>query len=419
MSTLAKQVDVLVVGAGPCGLMAALEAAHAGLEVEIIDTAWRTSAQSYACGLHPASVSHLARRGLESAALDAGVRIDTVGFYESRERRAELKLGDLNAPHPYLLVLPQDRLEELLETELHARGVRVRWGHRLDQFIQDDHGVSAQVERLAFTSVGYPVARSEVMVGSTHAVTARYLVGADGFNSHVRQILGLPLETLGADLAYDVFEFQPATEAPREFRLAFGKSTTDAFWPQPGWLCRWSLQITDHKESHPDKEQQAFVVVDEEHDATARAQATRRIRSRAPWFEPEIREVDWTSRVGFRSMMASRAGLNRTWLIGDAAHQTSPTGMQSMNIGLREAADLVQRLARILHQAESPSLLEEYNAQRRSEWRQLLGAERGLQANPTTPDWTRSHVQRLLPCLPGSGPELRAYATQLGLTLPD
>jgi 2-polyprenyl-6-methoxyphenol hydroxylase-like FAD-dependent oxidoreductase len=399
--------------------MAALEASHAGLEVEIIDTAWRSSAQSYACGLHPASVSHLARRGLEATALDAGVRIDTVGFFEGRDRRIELQLSQLNTPHPFLLVLPQDRLEELLETELRARGVRVRWGHRLDRFEQDDHGVNAQVERLAFTSVGYPVARSEVMVASTHAITARYLVGADGFNSHVRQILGLDIETLAPDVAYDVFEFQPATEAPREFRLAFGKSTTDAFWPQPGWLCRWSLQITDGKEPHPDKEQQAFVVVDEEHDATARAQATRRIRSRAPWFEPEIREVDWTSRVGFRSMMASRAGLGRAWLIGDAAHQTSPMGMQSMNVGLREAADLVHRLARILQHSESPSLLEEYHTNRRSEWRQLLGAERGLQAGPHTPDWARAHVHRLLPCLPGSGPDLRAYAAQLGFTLPD
>jgi 2-polyprenyl-6-methoxyphenol hydroxylase-like FAD-dependent oxidoreductase len=413
MSSLSNKVDVLIVGAGPTGLLAALELARAGVEVEVIDQAWRSTTQSYACGVHPSTLELLGTFGVQGAALEAGKRVDTMGFYQGAERRAEIRFDQLQGPCPFLLVLPQDRLEELLEEELRTRGVRVRWGHRLDDLKQDENAVTASVEKLGVTSTGYPVARSEEMVESVKEVRARYLVGADGSASHVRHLLGIQTEHVSAGTAYDVFEFELLADPGQEVRVAMGAESTDVFWPQPGHVARWSLELAGPEE-HPDKQRQSVVVLNEDTDAAERRRLTERIQARAPWFTAGIKEIEWTTVVGFDRMLARGFGTGRCWLAGDAGHQTGPVGMQSMNVGLREAADLGGRLRHILREGASPNQLAVYEAERLAEWRRLLGRDT-FHASPKATPWVKSHLRRLPSCLPGSGSELRALAAQLGL----
>lgn len=419
MSSVSAKCDVLVVGAGPSGLLTALELARAGLEVEIVDRAWRSAAQSYACGLHAASLEILGNLGLAEPALQAGLEIRTVAFYEGAERKAEAPVSPPGLAYPFVLVMPQDRLEELLEEALREKGIRVRWGHRLDDIRQDANGVTATVEQLGVTSVGYPVVRAEETVESETEVRAHYLVGADGSASHVRSLLGIETEILGSTRAYEIFEFATKSEAPSEIRIALGEDgLTDAFWPQPGWLSRWSLDLGERREPHLDKEREALVVLDDEIDKETRKRVEDRIRGRAPWFDAEIQEIDWTTIVAFDSMVAREFGRERCWLVGDAGHQTSPVGMQSMNIGLREASDLAARLVQAVKTpGAAAGRLEEYGQLRRLEWRKLLGALGGLGAGPNASEWARANRGRLLGCLPASGPELNILAGHLGLVL--
>lgn len=413
MSSLSNKVDVLVVGAGPTGLLAALELSRAGVEVEVIDQAWRSTTQSYACGIHPSTLDVLAQFGVQGAALEAGTRVETMAFYEGAERRAELRFDRLTTAYPFLLVLPQDRLEELLEEELRARGVRVRWGHRLDDLKQEENAVTASVEKLGVTSTGYPVARSEDTVESVKEVRARFIVGADGSASHLRHLLSIETEHATPGTAYDVFEFELLADAGQEVRVAMGAESTDVFWPQPGHVARWSLELAGPEE-HPDKQRQSFIVLNEDTDAAERQRLTDRIRFRAPWFTAGVKEIEWTTVVGFDRMMARSFGTGRCWLAGDAGHQTSPVGMQSMNVGLREAADLAGRLVRILREGASPALLATYETERLAEWRRLLSRDT-FHAGPKASPWVKAHRRRLPPCLPGSGAELVALAAQLGL----
>lgn len=417
MSALSNKVDVLVIGAGPCGLLSALALARDGIEVEIVDRAWRSSAQSYACGLHASTLGLLNTLGLAQQALQSGFRVDTVGLYEGLERRGELRLSELASnPFPFLLVLPQDRLEELLEQELRQRGVRVRWGHRLDSLSQDDNGVSATVEKLALTSVGYPYARSEEAVESETDVHARYVIGADGAASHVRQILNLPCERHGEPAAFQVVEFEPASDAGREVRMVFGPGTQDAFWPQSSSIARWSLQLTDAETATFQSDGGDFSLGSTS-ESPDREAIVARIQARAPWFKAGIKEVDWATVVGFDSMMAPQFGLGRVWLAGDAGHQTSPIGMQSMNVGLRESLDLSGRIQRALRQGAAPELFEEYHRQRLEEWSVLLGMKGGLVKTPKASDWANAQRRRLLSSLPASGADLVTLAGQLGLAL--
>ncbi len=402
-----------MVGAGPTGLLTALALARAGVQVEIIDRAWRSAGQSYACGLHASTLGLLSRLGFGQALIDAGLSVDTMAFYEGSERRAEILMNKVDSDFPFLLVLPQDQLEERFEEELRGRGVRVQWGHRLDDLRQDENGVTAVVEKLGVTSIGYPVARSEESVEETIEVQARFLVGADGASSIVRRLLGIQSDHFGPPAAFEMFEFSPDRELPQEVRVALGPTFTDVLWPQPGALCRWSLQLPAPTESPAESLPETLVVLDEDSDREARRRVESRIRAHAPWFEAGIQQIDWTANVTFQPMLARSFGRQHCWLVGDAGHQTSPVGMQSMNIGLREADDLANRLERILKHSASLDLLTEYDQTRRAEWLELL---RGAKAAHGS--WTNAYRERLLACLPGSGPELRTLAAEIGLSAP-
>src|SRR5271166_6098469 len=88
-----ERTEVLVVGAGPVGLLTAILLAEAGIEVKIIDREERTTARSYACALHARTLNLLQQLGLAAPILEHGRRVQTVAFYDREARRAEVKLS--------------------------------------------------------------------------------------------------------------------------------------------------------------------------------------------------------------------------------------------------------------------------------------------------------------------------------------
>jgi 2-polyprenyl-6-methoxyphenol hydroxylase-like FAD-dependent oxidoreductase len=139
------------------------------------------------------------------------------------------------------------------------------------------------------------------------------------------------------------------------------------------------------------------------------------LSAHAPWFQAEIKEVGWAKDIQFEHRLAQKFGRDRAWLVGDAAHQTGPIGMQSMNLGFREGADLAAKLTRILRDKGSPDLLETYDVEHRMEWEQLFGWKGGIQADAATDEWIRQRSARIPGCIPASGVELTLLLHQLGL----
>src|SRR3954469_11892774 len=107
----AHQTEVLVVGAGPVGMLTALLLSKAGIHVKIIDREPRTASRTYACALHPRTLQLTDRLGLTEEILALGRVVKTVAFYEGETRRAEVSLAKLPADHPYAVVLPQSAFE--------------------------------------------------------------------------------------------------------------------------------------------------------------------------------------------------------------------------------------------------------------------------------------------------------------------
>ncbi len=407
---------MLVVGAGPVGLWTALLLARAGLQVTIIDREERTAARSYACALHARTLALLQEAGLVEAVIPKGRRIPLMSFYEGEACRAQLKLSTLRADFPFLLILPQNAFEELLEAKLRELEASVYWNHRLDSLTEEEGGVAVSVDELSGTGTGYIVPHWETVVKQRSTVRAQLVIAADGANSTVRQRLGIGSETCGAAESFAAFEFEADQSLPDEVRVVLDERTTNVLWPLPENRCRWTFQVAglEPGTEFPEKERRAVRVAQAQVDERIREYVNAVARKRAPWFSAGVKEITWCTEVVFQRRMARNFGRGRTWLVGDAAHQTGPVGVQSMNAAFVEAKELSRLAAAVVRGGTPVEALDAYNLDGVRRWQSLLGIRGGLIAGNGKDDWLRERRSRMLPCLPGSDRELEALAGQLG-----
>ena len=414
------RTQVLVVGAGPVGLMTALSLARAGVEVKIIDREDRTTARSYACALHPRTLKLLDGFGLAEPVIAQGRRVPTVAFYDLGTRRAEIRLRDLGGPFPFLVVAPQSVLEGVLEEcLLKKHGIRVKWNHRLDQFEEKGDTVTATVEKLAGTAMGYIVPHWETIVQKVISIQARFLVGADGHNSLVRQRLKLPFERLSPTQTFVTCEFSTDAEIEPEVRVVLDDYSTNVLWPLPDDKYRWTFQLVhiEGPREFPEKDRWATASLDEALNEEIRSGLERLILRRAPWYSASIGAISWSKHVAFEGRLVQKFGSQQCWLVGDAAHQTSPVGVQSLNVGMIEADLLANALQKRFREDGPADTLPAYETSQQSEWRQLLGQSGGIWAGSDADPWVRERCARMLPCLPASGEDLMRLAAQLKLEL--
>jgi 2-polyprenyl-6-methoxyphenol hydroxylase-like FAD-dependent oxidoreductase len=412
-----SQTDVLVVGAGPTGLLTALQLVEQGVGVEVIEEEWRPAGHSYALALHPSSLEALDQLGLAEEAVAQGRRLEALTVLEGQEVRGTLPVADAGSRFPFILALPQNVLERLLGQRLADKGVRVHWSHRLAALEPAGDGVRATVQRLEKESTGYAVAHTEWTVEKEVEFRAGFVVGADGHRSLVRRALDVPFEETGPSQVFAVVECSGGPGTPDEIRLVLGKDTVSALWPLPDHRARWSLELDASEVSSEERFKSRLTTMLGErffpHLDKERTLAL--LNERAPWFEADKWELGWSIEVRFDRRLAPSFGRDRVWLVGDAAHLTGPAGMQSMNAGLAEASDLATRVAGIQGGKGGIELLEAYGRDHHAEWAFLLGKAGGLRAGADTPGWASTHAARLLPCLPATGEALRALSDRLGL----
>jgi 2-polyprenyl-6-methoxyphenol hydroxylase-like FAD-dependent oxidoreductase len=368
--------------------MAALALREQGVDVRVVERQSELSTHSFPVVLHPQTLRLLSELGLAPTLFWRGRPITRLAIYANHERRAVLDLPKVNGIAPGLLTLPRDVLRQALLRALERRGVEVTWRTHLVDFEQDGHGVRGRLRR----ELG-----AEAPEVTIH-FDADYVIGADGYDSTVRDLLGIQLVAYG-DLSSFAFFDAPSQRAGLEAQLAISDDFANAVYPLQGGLARFSFQLGKSLSHPPDL-----------------ALLRELLGARLPWYNESIDAYQWGGVAEFRRALADRLGRGRVWLVGEAAHLTAPLGVHSLNVGIDEAYELGQLMAANLRAPSSAHFGPDYEARRLGQWRELLGVEEQSALNARSPEWARRHLHTLYPSLPASGADLDELLSQLRLT---
>lgn len=348
---MALDTDVLVVGAGPTGLMAADLLARAGIDHVVIDKRPGITDKTKALATQARSLELFDDLGFVDAAIERGQPVKGFTIVLGPDKRVSIDLEDIPSPYPFPLIIGQDENERLLSEDHRARGGEVRWGTELTELGQDDEKVTATVK----------------VRGGDGTITARWLIGADGAHSPVRKAIGMPFEGRAYPESFVLADLDIEWENPGDRLIAHLRNGRlgIAFPLKARGSVRLVLLDPDPPpEGSPEAERDP--TLDE----------VRALAERAIPYDFTVKDPRWTARFRSHARGVPRFRDGRVFLAGDAAHIHSPAGGQGMNTGLQDAYALVWRLAMVVRgDVDGPAaqrLLDSYHAERHPVAQRLL-----------------------------------------------
>ena len=337
--------DVLIVGAGPTGLVLALWLTKLGVKVRIVDKTAEPGTTSRALAVQARTLELYRQLDLTDAVLAQGHKVPAVNLWVKGERAARIPFEQVGAdltPYAFLHIFPQDQHERLLIERLHALGT----------------SVDRRTELLGFTDEGNRVvARLRGPGGVEEDCEASFICGCDGARSMVREIIGTGFPGGTYRQVFYVADVE-ASGPPVNGELHVDLDEADflGLFPLAGQgRARLIGTVLDERADHP--EALKF------EDVGNRAIANLKV---------EVVKVNWfsTYRVHHRVTEEFRKG--RAFLVGDAAHIHSPAGGQGMNTGIGDAINLAWKLAHVVAGRAPESLLDSYEAERIAFARRLV-----------------------------------------------
>jgi 2-polyprenyl-6-methoxyphenol hydroxylase-like FAD-dependent oxidoreductase len=323
------RTTVVIVGAGPTGLLLAGDLATAGIDVTVLERRTSGSNLTRAFGVHARTLELLDARGLADEVVATGTPVNRLNLFD----RIHIDLSRLPSRFPYLLITPQYNVEHALERRAAAAGARIRYGAEVVGLRQDAEQVHLDVR----TDAG------------TRTVHARYAVGADGVRSVIREAIGQPFpgrSVLTSIMLADV----RLTESPGDVLAVNAVGDGFAFVAPfgDGWF---RIFAWDRRNPRPDTDP---VTLDELREITRRALGT----------DFGMHDPRWMSRFHSDERQVPRYRVGRVFLAGDAAHVHSPAGGQGMNTGLQDAANLSWKLIATIQGWATDDLLDTYQSER-------------------------------------------------------
>jgi 2-polyprenyl-6-methoxyphenol hydroxylase-like FAD-dependent oxidoreductase len=332
-----SETDVLIVGAGPTGLMLACQLAIYKVSFRIIDKTEDHTTQSRALVIQARSVEILDQMGIAENAIRRGKIAKAIGAFFNGKKVLRVTVNNMGAgltKFPHLLMLEQSQTESILIDFLNEHKYHVDRQTELKSFSQNYDGISAILK---------------LPDGSDETITAKYLVGADGAHSVVREQSQIPFGGKTYEQSLFVLDCKAKVDIPdNEMYLTFSDKAFGGFFPLTNG--RWRI-LGDIPKGLEEKNEITFEDIKE--------RFANRLKMDVKLYDPR-----WISAYHAHHRYASTFRKNRCFLAGDAAHIHSPVGAQGMNTGLQDAYNLAWKLALVLKGNAQDSLLDTYTEER-------------------------------------------------------
>ena len=342
---MSRHADVLVVGAGPTGLVLGLWLTLLGVRVRIVDKTAEPGTTSRALAVQARTLELYRQIGLADAVVARGRKMAAVNLWAAGSRVAHAVLGDMGtgiSPYPYVLIFPQDEHERLLIDRLAQAGVEVERKTALVGFEEANGRVLARLERAD---------------GGAEACEAAYIAGCDGAHSSVRETLAIGFPGGTYDHLFYVADVE-ARGAAMNGELHAALDTSD-------FLAVFPLKDDGHARLIGTVRADA----EHRHENLSWDDVSTRVIG---WMRIDVERVHWFSTYHVHHRVADRFRKGRAFLLGDAAHIHSPVGGQGMNTGIGDAVNLAWKLAAVLNGRADRSLLDSYEPERIAFARRLV-----------------------------------------------
>jgi 2-polyprenyl-6-methoxyphenol hydroxylase-like FAD-dependent oxidoreductase len=342
---MAKHCEVLIVGAGPTGLVLALWLTRLGTTVRIIDKTAAAGTTSRALAVQARTLELYRQLDLTDTVLALGHKIPAINLWVKGQPKARLGFatvgGDLT-PYPFLHIFPQDQHERLLIKRLEELGVAVERRTELLGYTEQDDRV---------------VARLRGPEGHEESCEATYLAGCDGARSLVRETMGtgFPGGTYRQVFYVADVDLKGAV-ANGELHIDLDEADFLAVFPLAG-AGRARLIGTVHDQRADNPETLRF------EDVSHRAIENLKV---------QVEKVNWFSTYRVHHRVTDHFRKSRAFVLGDAAHIHSPAGGQGMNTGIGDAVNIAWKLHAVLKGRAPDALLDSYDTERSKFARRLV-----------------------------------------------
>lgn len=333
-----NDTQVLIVGAGPTGLVLALWLTRQGVKVRIIDKTSEPGTTSRALVVHARTLEFYRQIGLADEVIARGLKFLAANLWVGGRKVAHVELGEMGkglSPYPFMVIFPQDEHEKLLIEQLKKEGIEVE----------------REKELLSFSDQSQIKATIRTKSGAEEPITASYIAGCDGAHSKVREVIQANFSGATYSRMFYVADAQATGPvADGELHLALDDAEFLGVFPLAGQgRARLIGTIDKSAESGGKKlrwEDVSQVVIDR--------------------LKVDVKKINWFSTYHVHHRVADSFHKGNAFLLGDAAHIHSPVGGQGMNTGIGDAINLAWKLAGVLQGTSKTSLLDTYAIERRA-----------------------------------------------------
>ncbi len=342
MFDLPDSTDVLIVGAGPTGLTLACTLAKSGVSHVLVDRQAVGANTSRAAAVHARTLEVLERVDV-TAAMQAEGHVVPRFVIRDRDRViTTIAFDQLPTKYPYVLMVPQYVTERILGDRLRTLGSGIQRPWTVTGLTHDATGA-----RVTLAGDG----------GATHTMRARYVVGADGMHSTVRDKAGIGFTGEAYEQSFVLADVLMTWQLPRDEVM--------------GYFSPAGLVIVAPL---PDGRHRIVATVDDAPEQPTQADIQQLLDTRGPLESPaQVLDVAWSSRFRVHHRVADRYRAGCVLLAGDAAHVHSPAGGQGMNTGIQDAAALGSALVAVVVDGASEAALDAYEARRRPVAERVVG----------------------------------------------